>query len=310
MLKVCPVSPHIGAEILGLDVRTLDEPALRILRQAFLDHIVVVVRGQQLDIEAFLTYGALFGTLKAHLVKKSRHLQYPELTVMDSRVLDTKGAEENKAQSVLVKRGAVWHTDLSFDYVTAKATLLYAIKVPSSGGDTLFQNTYAAYDRLTPDLKHRIEGLSAHYQYGGRLKRGVELLDDVDRDRPQAIHPLVSVHPETGRRILFFDGGKIMDIIGLPSAESDALIAQLQAHVQTEGDYRHQWQAGDLVIWDNRCSLHAATGDYPLNERRSMWRATIMEEDYVEREAACLSSVAAAGIRAPEMGCPMKLSCG
>ena len=100
------------------------------------------------------------------------------------------------------------------------------------------------------------------------------------------MHPLVRIHPESGRKTLFFDGGKIMEIVGLPADEGEALIAELAAHVQTDGDYRHRWQVGDLVIWDNRCSLHAATGDYPLDQRRTLWRATVMEPDYLPRERA------------------------
>lgn len=105
------------------------------------------------------------------------------------------------------------------------------------------------------------------------MKRGIDLLEDFDIDRPRAVHPLVRIHPDSSRKRLFFDGGKIMDIIGLPKDESDALIAELAAHAQTEGDDRHKWQVGDLVTWKNRCSLHAATSDYPLDQRRTMWRA-------------------------------------
>jgi taurine dioxygenase len=169
--------------------------------------------------------------------------------------------------------------------------LLYSINVPTSGGDTLFQNSYAAYESLPAATRARIENLSGTYQYGGRLARGVEMLEEDDRHRPRAVHRLVRIHPDSGRRTLFFDGGKIMDIVGLPQAESDALIAELAAHVQTDGDYRHKWQPGDLVIWDNRCSLHAATGDYPLDQRRTMWRATIMERDHAPRERAIRASL-------------------
>lgn len=296
-VEIRRVTPKIGAEVSGVDVRTLDEATFRVIYQGFLDHIVLVIRRQQLEIDDFLAFAGRFGELKPHLVKKSRHLHYPELTVMDNRVLDTGKAEQANAAPVLVKRGAVWHTDLSFEYVTAKATQLYAIAVPSTGGDTLFQNTYLAYDTLPEGLKRRIDGLFGSYQYGGRLKRGVELLEEADRNRERAVHSLVRIHPETGRKMLFFDGGKIMDVLGLEPAESDALIAELQAHVETDGDYRHKWQAGDIVIWDNRCSLHAATGDYPVNERRTMWRATIMEEGHGSKRGRSESAMAQAGIQ-------------
>jgi len=293
MTEVRTVAPKIGAEITGVDVRSMDAATWRVFEQAFVDHVVLVVRDQRLEIPEFLAYGARFGTIKPHIVQKSRHPLHPELTIMDARVLDAREAEETRAQQVLVKRGAVWHTDLSYDYVTAKATLLYAINVPSHGGDTLFQSSYHAYDTLPESTRRRIENLSGTYQYGGKLRRGIDLLEDFDLDRPRAVHPLVRIHPESGRKTLFFDGGKIMEIVGLPADESDALIAELAAHVQTEGDYRHRWQVGDLVIWDNRCSLHAATGDYPLDQRRTMWRATIMEPDYLPREVAIRTALEA-----------------
>jgi taurine dioxygenase len=252
MMKVRTVAPKIGAEITGVDVRSMDAATWQAFERAFVDHVVLVVRDQRLEIPDFLAYGARFGTIKPHIVQKSRHPLHPDLTIMDARVLDTREAEEARAQQVLVKRGAVWHTDLSYDYVTAKATLLHAINVPTHGGDTLFQSSYHAYDALPESTRRRIENLSGTYQYGGRLKRGIDLLEDFDLDRPRAVHPLVRIHPESGRKTLYF---------------------------------------GDLVIWDNRCSLHAATGDYPLDQRRTLWRATIMEPDYLPREVALRASL-------------------
>ncbi len=100
------------------------------------------------------------------------------------------------------------------------------------------------------------------------------------------MHPLVQVHPETGRRTLYFNDGQIIGIVGMDPGTSEPIIAELRAHTESaDGDYRHQWQAGDLVIWDNRCSLHCATGDYPVNERRTMWRTTVMEAGWQQREA-------------------------
>ena len=128
-------------------------------------------------------------------------------------------------------------------------------------------------------LKQRLEGLSATYVYGGRLKRQQERLEDSERGRPAAVHPLVQMHPETGRKSLYFNDGQIIELCSASnSQESDALIAELAHRTgSADGDYRHKWQAGDVVLWDNRCSIHCATGDYPVNERRINWRTTIME---------------------------------
>ena len=287
MINISPATPKIGAEISGVDVRNLDDAAFRLIYRAFLDHIVIVVRGQHLTEKDFLDFSARFGELKPHITKKAHHPQYPDLLLMDNRILDTRKADEAvSAPPLLVKLGAVWHTDTSYDYVTAKATGMYSVMVPSRGGDTLFSNSYAAYDALPPTLKRRIDGLSATYVYGGRLKRQQERLEDSERGRPAAVHPLVQVHPETGRKTLYFNDGQIMTVLGVDGRESDALIAELaQRTGSTDGDYRHKWQAGDVVLWDNRCSIHCATGDYPVNERRVNWRTTIMERGWKTQQA-------------------------
>ncbi len=292
MLEVRRAAPKIGAEISGIDVRHLDDAAFRALYQAFLDHVVIVVRGQQLTEQDFLDFSARFGELKVHITKKAQHPRYPYILLMDNRMRDTRtGVEEQSTIPQLVKIGNVWHTDTSYDYVTAKATGMYAINVPSTGGDTLFANSYAAYDTLPAALKQKLEGLSATYVYGGRLKRQQERMEDSERGRPAAVHPLIQTHPETGRKTLYFNDGQIIRILGVEQAESDALIAELALHTgSVDGDYRHKWHAGDLVLWDNRCSIHCATGDYPANERRTNWRTTIMDPGWQQQQPRMLAS--------------------
>lgn len=287
-MNITPASPRIGAEITGVDVRRLDESTFRAIYQAFLDHIVIVLRDQQLDEQAFLDFSARFGELKAHFTKKAHHPRFANILLMDNRIVDTRTGEETKTASpLLVKIGAVWHTDTSYDYVTAKATGMYAVNVPSVGGDTLFSNSYLAYETLPRALKEKIEGLSGAYVYGGRLKRQQDRVEESERGRAPAIHPLVQVHPETGRKTLYFNDGQIIAIVGLEQAESDALIAALARHTESaDGDYRHKWRAGDVVLWDNRCSIHCATGDYPLHDRRTNWRTTIMEPGWQQRMPA------------------------
>ena len=216
MLEVRRAAPKIGAEIIGIDVRKLDDAAFRAVYQAFLDHIVIVVRGQQLTEQEFLDFSARFGELKVHITKKAQHPRYPHILLMDNRMLDTRtGIEEKNAPPLLVKIGNVWHTDTSYDYVAAKATGMYSVNVPSTGGDTLFSNSYAAYNALPAALKQKLEGLSATYVYGGRLKRQQERMEDSERGRPAAVHPLVQVHPETGRKSLYFNDGQIISILGI-----------------------------------------------------------------------------------------------
>jgi taurine dioxygenase len=281
MLEIRPLSAALGAEVTGIDLKTLDDGDFAKIYDAFLQYIVLVFRDQELAMEDFLAHGRRYGPLRPHIVQKSRHTVFPELMVMDNKIVDTKKGAETNPSVNLVKRGAVWHTDTSYDYVTCKATQLYSRAIPSRGGDTLFASAYAIYDALPEALKRRIEGLSATYKYGGRLKREVQLLEDEDRVRPAAVHALVRVHPETGRKAIYFNPGQAMEIAGLGKAESEDLIAELTGHVESpDGDYRHVWQVDDLIIWDNRCLVHAATGDYPPEERRIHWRTSMMEHDW------------------------------
>jgi taurine dioxygenase len=292
MVDVRPLGPKLGAEISGVELADLSDADFAAIYDALLEHIVLVFRDQQLDREGFLAHGRRYGPLRPHIVRRSRHPELPELMVLDNKIQDTRIGVQEKPTANLVKRGAVWHTDTSYDYVTAKATQLYARIIPSMGGDTLFANAYAVYDGLPPGLKRRIDGLKATYKYGGRLKREVELLEEEDRVRPPAVHALVRTHPETGRKAIYFNPGQVMEIVGLGAAEGDALVADLKGHVESpDGDYRHTWRVDDLVLWDNRCVLHAATGDYPPHERRSHWRATMMEPGWEAADAAARAAV-------------------
>src|SRR6267378_3558073 len=145
------------------------------------------------------------------------------------------------------------------------------------GGDTLFASMYAAYEALPPRLKARLDGRRGVFTYGGRRK-ATALLNPEDRDWTPVVHPIIRTHPETGRKALYFDPGKILAIEGLEADESDALIDELTDRmIQPEGEYRHRWRKGDVVIWDNRCSYHMAAGDYPPEEDRIHWRVSIKE---------------------------------
>ncbi len=281
MLDIRPITDTLGAEIAGVDLKAIGDDVFADIHDAFLKHIVLVFPGQQLAMEDFLAFGRRFGPLRPHIVQKSRHPVLPELMMMDNKIEDTRVGVVAKPKANLVKRGAVWHTDTSYDYVTAKATQLYARTIPSRGGDTLFASAYAVYDALPERLKRLIEGRRATYKYGGRLKREVQLLEEEDRVRPPAVHDLVRVHPETGRKAIYFNPGQVMEIEGLDAVAGDALIEELKSYMETpDGDYRHKWRVDDLVLWDNRCAIHAATGDYPPEERRIHWRCTMMEPSW------------------------------
>jgi taurine dioxygenase len=274
MVEVRRMGPEIGAEILGVDVKSLDDEAFAVIYRTFLERNVIVVPGQSLAIGDFLGYSRRFGRLHPHPSKMTRHPEHPEITLLGVG----KWGPDGKLNEAIYRRGAEdWHTDGAYDAEPFKATQLYALAVPSSGGDTLFASGYAAYDALPDRLKRRLEGLTGAFVYGGRRK-ATALLNEEDRDAQAVMHPLVRVHPETGRKSLYFDPGKILAVNGLDAAESDALIDELTRYmVQPDGQYRHKWRKGDIVIWDNRCSYHKAAGDYPPHEDRIHWRVTIKE---------------------------------
>src|SRR6185437_8814101 len=225
MVTIHPMGPRIGAEIRGVDVNALDEAGFAAIYQAFLDHNVVVVPGQTLTIEEFLRYSRRFGRIQPHPSKTTRHPEIPEITMLGVGKFDA-GGELNQA---VYRRGAEgWHTDGAYDAEPFKATQLYALAIPSTGGDTLFASMYAAYEALPGRLKARLEGVKGAFTYGGR-RNATALLNEEDRHREPAFHPIIRAHPETGRKALYFDPGKILFIEGAAAGESDALIEKLTA---------------------------------------------------------------------------------
>ena len=271
-VEVRAIHPGIGAEILGVNLATISDDDFRVVYKAFLDYMVIAVRGQRFTIEEFLNYSRRFGRPTPHIVKKTRHPNYPELTVMGETV-----KADGTIDKDMLKRGEGWHTDTAYLPEPCKATQLYALEIPSYGGDTLFVSMYAAYDALPQSLQMKVDGLQARFCNSGKFKALNTLIDEEERARPTVIHPIVRVHPETGRRSLYVNPIHILDIVGMTPEESDELLRDLFARMVQPGfEYRHKWQAGDTIIWDNRCLNHSAAGGYPVNERRIHWRTTIM----------------------------------
>jgi taurine dioxygenase len=274
MIEIHRLGARIGAEIRGVDVKALDDAGFAAIYRAWLDCNVVVVPGQDLQIEDFLRYSRRFGVVHPHPSKMTRHPDHPEITLLGVDKFGPDGALD----MAVYRRGAEgWHTDGAYDQEPFKATQLYALAVPSTGGDTLFASMYAAYDALPPRLAQRLDGRNGAFTYGGRRK-ATALLNAEDRDWTPVFHPIIRTHPETGRKALYFDPGKILRIEGLDESESDALIEELTASmIQPDAQYRHRWRKGDIVIWDNRCSYHKAAGDYPPEEDRIHWRVSIKD---------------------------------
>lgn len=274
MVEVRRLGPQIGVEVRGVDVTTLDDAGFAPLYRAWLDGNVLVVPDQELMIDEFLRYSRRFGIVVPHPSKSTRHPDYPEITFLGVNKFKADGSLD----MAIYRRGAEgWHTDGAYDEEPFKATQLYALAVPSTGGDTHFASMYAAYDALPPRLKERLDGRLGVFTYGGRRK-ATQLLNEEDRNWTPVRHPITRTHPETKRKGLYFDPGKILRIEGVDESESDALIDELtERMIHPDAQYRHKWRKGDIVIWDNRCSYHKAAGDYPPEEDRIHWRVSIKE---------------------------------
>ena len=206
-------APRIGAIVTGTDVRSLTEGDWKRLYQTWLDRHVLIVRGQRLSKPDFISYSRRFGRLKPHRVKSTRDPEHPEVTLMGV----TTGNSAN--DKLVLDRGQGWHTDGPWDVEICKATQLYALEIPSYGGDTLFASMHAAYDALPEQLKTRIAPLKVEFGYGGRERKGIERLDPEDQKAPPAVYDMVRVHPETGRKSLYVNPTHIIRIVGMPEAE-------------------------------------------------------------------------------------------
>ena len=267
-LSITPLTEHTGAEVRGVDLREpLDDATHTALNQAFIDRHVLVIRDQEFTPEDFKTAAQVFGRLQEH-DKKAHHLPgHPDVCYVSN---------EEFVNGRRIIPGETFHTDHSNHPAPPKATTLFAVTLPSHGGDTQYVNMHRAYDELPDDTKHRIDGLKVVHVY--LSKYSPRPLGAIDSDSvaalpPPGVHPLVHRHRENGRRALYLNPVRMESIVGMPDEEALALIAQLMRHAtQKEYEYRHQWRSGDMVIWDNRSVMHQANPDYDMSERRFLYR--------------------------------------
>ena len=277
-ISVAPTGGALGAEIRNVDLRTIDDGDFAVIRGAWHDHLVAVFRGQELSDEDLVAFSRRFGELDWAPVQESgrRFVEgHPEIYVVSNVV------EHGVPIGSLGAGEATWHTDMSYLEIPPKASMLYALEVPASGGDTHFNNMYAAYESLPERLKRRTEGLSLKhdgtYNSGGYLRQGVTAVDDPVTS-PGVYHPLVCTHPETRRRALYLGRRRNGYIGGLPLAESEALLDELWSYAtRRELASGHKWRVGDLVLWDNRCTMHRRDS-FDAASRRVMHRTQIRDE--------------------------------
>ena len=271
-----PLAKHIGAEIRGIDLRQpADAATIAALRRIWLDAVVIVFRGQQLGQEDLLRVTGYFG--RVGNLARPKEFRPPGFDkLLDNIMLISNIRENGEPIGALPDGEMMFHHDMLHARVPHKGTCLYSIEVPSAGGNTLFANGYTAYETMPQALRDRLEGKTAfhHYNYGSVQKgddKGVAAF-------AESVHPVFRTHDETGRKAVYVNRLMTERVEGLPPDESARLLAAVWDHAENpEFVYEHRWRPGDLLIWDNRCSMHART-DFSSAERRLLLRTTIEGE--------------------------------
>jgi taurine dioxygenase len=262
-----PLTAHIGAEVHGIDLHEpLTGDRLQLVRDAMRAHLVLVFREQHLDEQQHIALARCFGEVHLPPVP-TRHGGPPEINVLDQVHPRGDGAD-------------IWHSDNTYIAEPPMGSVLKAVQIPPVGGDTCFANMYLAYDALSAPMRRYVDELDAVHDVTASLTRAVERgnadfdLDEMRRRLPPVVHPVVRTHPETGRRLLYVNGASTAFLQGVPPAESLAVLTLLYEQARApEVQCRVRWRAGDVVVFDNRCTQHFAVPDY--TERRIMHRVTI-----------------------------------
>jgi taurine dioxygenase len=277
-LDVVPTGAALAAEVRGVDLRHIDEAAFAQVMDAWHEHSVLLFRGQSLTDQDLIAFSRRLGDLDWAPVQENgrRFVEgLPEIYIVSNVKVN------GEAIGSLGDGEAVWHTDMSYLDVPPKASMLYSLEIPPTGGNTSFCTMYGVYDALPARLKERIAGLKIKhdgtYNSGGYVRQGVTATDDPITS-PGAVHPLVCTHPANGRRMLYLGRRRNAYLVGLPLAESEALLDELWGFVdRPELAWEHVWRVGDLVLWDNRCTMHRRDAFDP-GARRIMHRTQVKGE--------------------------------
>lgn len=273
-MDVKPLSPMIGVEITGLDLSDpLDEARFSEIRRLLNEHSLIAIRGQDLTEAQHVAFARRFGELQIHVLKQFLTTPHPELYVLSNKKEAGKPIGNHK-------EGWNWHSDLSYLEIPCLGSVLHAREVPPVGADTLFSSMEAAWAALDEETKAKIRPLKCVHSYSGYYAKAfadrTPLTEEQRAATPDVIHPLVRTHPETGRLSLYVGEDVVKEVVGLAPEESADLLARLNRHATSEAfSHRHKWQAGDVIIWDNRCTMHKATPYDDVAYTRVMHRATI-----------------------------------
>lgn len=272
-ITAIPMTPHLGAEIRGVDLSApLDDRTFGHILDLFHRHCVIFFRGQKLDAAQLAAFSARFGELDVHHMTEHTLPGLPQVRVLSNVKKDGK--------AIGISYGGMhWHSDLSYKAKPGLATLLYAIQCPPQGADTQFASMYETFAALPADEQRRLLGLQAvhdrTFRYSMLYPNRPPLPPEQVAKVPPVVHPLVIKHPATGRAALFLAKDVVSGIVGMDDAEARPLIDRLEAlATQPERIYSHKWQEGDLLVWDNRCTLHRAT---PFDTRygRTLYRTQV-----------------------------------
>ena len=274
---VRPLSPHLGAELIGVDLaRGVDEQLFSSIYEAFLQYQVLLFGAGELPPGRQVEFARHFGEVQIHVMNQYRSSAHPELYRLSN--LDEHGNPNGKFPD---KGTLVWHTDGSWQRVTGQATLLYAEIAAGEGGETLFCDMYGAWERLSPAWKRRIENLRAihNLDFSRTRRHGEEpMTEEQKRKVPPVDHPVVRTHPDTRRKCLYL-GDHAESIVGMDYDAGRALIEELNAlAIHADFVYTHRWQPGEAIVWDNRCLQHRATVYDPATQRRVIRRCTVLGE--------------------------------
>ena len=290
-ISIEPIGFACGAKLTDIDLsQRLAASELKFIHDAWLEHLVIVFPNQTLDPTKLVEFTRHFGELDDYATQPfNRHPEINEVMVLTNK-------RTNGQPSKTYNAGQNWHTDLSYTLRPAKGTSVYCMERPSVGGDTMFANMYRAYDALSPKMQAFLDELEAIHDASlieGLDERGPEVASEFRRLNPPVIHPAVRVHPDTGKKALYVNE-RVRQFVGLSEAESKQLVKFLCEHsVSPRFVYRHSWNVGDLVMWDNRCLVHLAVGDYDPKEIRHMIRTSGMGDHYgrlANAEAGTLSA--------------------
>jgi taurine dioxygenase len=277
VLELRALSPTFGAELLGVDLAApMADAFFDRIYEAFLRHQLLLFRDQQFEPGEQVTFARRFGSVQVHVMNQYHAEGYPEIYYLSN--LDADGRPSGRHPD----RGTVhWHTDGSWARRTGQATLLYAVAVPAMGGETRFASMYDAYDALDDATRERLAPLRAvhNLDFSRTRRHGEDLMtEEQKKARPPVDHPIIRVHPETGRRCVFL-GDHAWHILGMSFEDGRQLIEELNARVIDPARvYTHRWRPGDLVLWDNRCMLHKAEPYDVAAETRVMRRCTVVGE--------------------------------